>query len=154
MIKVTIDTITPKLRKVRTRLPTSVHKILKETLQYGKSQAKMYVKGQPSGDISKGIGYRLFKKKGYGYLFSIASGKKTGFPYNLWVNRTIPITGAWPYFNGTQQIVYGGSYRSPSGKPINWRMTPGYFDLAQKDMARKLKSTSIGARLAQQIFGD
>ena len=79
------------------------------------------------------------KKKGYGYLFSIAEGV-SGFPYNLWVNRTIPIIGRNPYFKDGQIIVYGkGGYKSPSGKPIRWTVKAGFFDLAVKDMKRMAK---------------
>lgn len=139
MIKIIADTITPNLHKIRKKLPTTVHKKLKKILKYGKAKAKEYATSDKSGNLRKGIGYRIFKKKGYGYLFSIAEGF-SGFPYNLWVNRTVPIIGRYPYFKDGQTIVYGKEgYKSPSSKPIRWTVKAGFFDLAVKDMKKMAK---------------
>jgi len=138
------DTLTPKLKRVRKRLPKTVAREVKRMLMYGKKQAQKYATGDTqTKQLRKAIMYRVYKNRGKGELISYATGYSSGFPYNLWVNRNIPILAKYPFFANNQGYIYYGKsgVRTPSGRNVTWRVTPGFFDRAWIDMRKRFPST-------------
>lgn len=148
MLIITKDTITPTLNRISKKLQEKSKQLLRRVLQYGKRQAKMYAsKSAYTGELARNIGYRTYPKNGYGYIFSVAMGKRTGFPYHLFVNKQLEINTSSEGFKnkyfgkGQGNIRYGQmGVKTISGKPINWRIRTGtklgYFDQARKDMEK------------------
>jgi hypothetical protein len=90
-LRTTIDTITPKLKRVQKKLSPTTAKQVEKILKYGKARAKFYAQSDKTQNLADGIGYRVYKKTGKGTLFSMAVSP-SGFPYNLFVNLMIPIS--------------------------------------------------------------
>ena len=87
-----------------------------------------------SGELRRGIGYRVFGTKAE--LFSVVN---SSMPYNFWVNQTEPFRILHfrrrnPYFAVPQEVGYGMHLISPSGNPIQWTGTAGFFDIARDRM--------------------
>ena len=87
-----------------------------------------------SGELRRGIGYRVFGTKAE--LFSVVN---SSMPYNFWVNQTEPFRILHfrrrnRYFAVPQEVGYGMHLISPSGNPIQWTGTAGFFDIARDRM--------------------
>jgi len=156
-IHITKDTLTPAVRRIRKRIPKAVHKHILRLMQYGKKKAQYYatnIKGSSTGDLRKGIFFRVYGKTGRAELSSVATGYN-GFPYNLWVNRDITINGKYPYFkSGQGKIRYGDSgVLAPNNQQVNWGVMRagkmGFFNQAFIDMRRRFPKT--GANILRDI---
>lgn len=125
-----------KFNRLQKEMPKSTANGIRKTLKAGKRIAQGLAP-QKSGELKAGIRYRVYKREGYGILSSTVS---TAFPYNMWVNRSPgfrTIKGRFPFFLSRGRILYGGSARAPSRKPIQWTGTPGYFDKTIKILEQK-----------------
>jgi len=117
------------IKKLKHNLPIENKKALLELAKIGK---RIAVNAAPSksGALRHGIYYKVFKNKA-----EIISAVPKSFPYHFWVNQNIPtIRARFPYFDAGQgEIAYGQSGAiAPSGKPINWTGSAGYFNETAK----------------------
>ena len=106
---------------------------IKEIAIEGKKFAQMLA-SMKSGKLRRGIGYRVFGTKAE--LFSVVN---SSMPYNFWVNKTEPFRILHfrkrnPYFAVPQEVGYGMHLIGPSGNPIQWTGTAGFFDIARDRM--------------------
>lgn len=150
MFKLISDTLTPNIDKVSRRLGTEPAKFMTRMLKFAKGKAKLYARGSGgnnrTGDLVRGIGYRVYKKSGRGILFSFAAGNSGKMSnYALWVNKDIPISSGkeTKYFAANQGLIYYGQNgaKSPSGKNIHWNIGAkmGFFTQALIDTERVFK---------------
>ena len=97
MIRIISDTLTPSIDKVAKKLETTPSSFVKRMLKFAKGRAQYYARGKGgghrTGDLVRGIGYRVYKKSGKGILFSFARGNSSKMGnYAVWVNKDIPIS--------------------------------------------------------------
>jgi len=135
-IKITgLKKLSMKFNRLQKDIPKAVDKGIRETLKEGRRIAKSMAPIK-SGDLRSGIKFRTFKGGG-----ELISEVKSGFPYNLWVNRSQgyrTIRGRFPFFGSKgRRVLYGGSAHAPSGKSIKWTGTPGYFDKTVRILEKK-----------------
>ena len=138
MIKITSNgrEIANAMGKVTDEIIKGYRESIKEIAIEGKQMAQALAPIK-SGELKRGISYRIFKTKAE--LFSVVSG----FPYNFWVNKTEPLRILHfrkrnPYFAVPQEVGYGMHLISPSGNPIQWTGTAGFFDIASEYMNNRI----------------
>lgn len=128
-----------KFTKLQSRIPKAGENAVRRALKRGKRMARDLAP-EKRGTLKAGIRRKTVTKRGNLISGTLSSSVPGAFPYNLWVNRSPgyrTIRGRWPFFLSRGKILYGGSARSPSRKPINWTGTPGYFDKTIKFMEEK-----------------
>jgi len=134
-----------KFTKLQRGVPKAGENAVRRSLKRGKRMATSLAPSK-KGALKAGIKRKTITKQGNIISGTLSSSVPGAFPYNLWVNRSPgfrTIRGRWPFFLSRGKILYGGSARSPSRKPINWTGTPGYFDLTVKFMEEKYPKMAI-----------
>ena len=106
---------------------------IKEIAREGKRIAKELAPVK-SRATRESIHYKTFNTKAELYMIPIVP-----FPHNVWANRQEPFRILHfrrrnKYFAVPQEVGYGMHLISPSGNPIQWTGTAGFFDIARDRM--------------------
>ena len=136
LIKSNIKELSVTLNKLPSKIKKGYFSSIQQTTKLGEGIAKSLAPIK-RGVLREGIYSRIFKDRA-----ELRSGV-SGFPYNFWVNQTSPFEVLHfrrrnPFFKVPQDVVYGQSAVSPSGRNIVWTGMPAYMDVTAQIMDKNL----------------
>ena len=136
LIKSNIKELSVELNRLPSKIEKGYFSSIQQTTKLGEEIAKSLAPSK-SGALKEGIYSRIFKDRA-----ELRSGV-SGFPYNFWVNQTPPFEVLHfrkrnKYFKVPQDVAYGQSAVSPSGRNIIWTGMPAYMDVTAQVMDKNL----------------